>query len=117
MGSLVVAPGSRAQAHQSWHMGLAVLHGTWDLPESGIEPMALALAGGFLTTQPVGKPPHLICQTTAHTHVFKTFVVGQQGRSKAYKTLGVKDTTTNVHKIYSDWMKTASFSKFQNIRR
>ena len=27
-----------------------MLHGTWDLPEPGIEPMSPALAGGFLTT-------------------------------------------------------------------
>jgi len=28
----------------------------WDLPEPGMEPMVLALAGGFLTTGPPGKP-------------------------------------------------------------
>ena len=29
----------------------------WDLPEPGIEPVSPALAGGFLTTAPPGKPP------------------------------------------------------------
>ena len=28
----------------------------WDLPEPGIEPVSPALAGGFLTTGPPGKP-------------------------------------------------------------
>ena len=38
--------GSRAQ----------LLHGMWDLPRSGLEPMSPALAGGFSTTAPPGKP-------------------------------------------------------------
>ena len=33
-----------------------LLRGMWDLPEPGIEPMSPALAGGFLTTVPPGKP-------------------------------------------------------------
>ena len=33
----------------------SLLHGTWDLPSSGIKPIFLALAGGFLTTRPSGK--------------------------------------------------------------
>ena len=28
----------------------------WNLPRSGIEPMSPALAGGFFTTEPSGKP-------------------------------------------------------------
>ena len=28
----------------------------WDLPGTGLKPMSLALAGGFLTTAPPGKP-------------------------------------------------------------
>ena len=30
-------------------------HSMWNLPESGIEPLSPALAGGFLTTGPSGK--------------------------------------------------------------
>ena len=30
--------------------------GIWDLSGSGIEPMSPALAGGFFTTKPPGKP-------------------------------------------------------------
>ena len=29
----------------------------WDLPGPGLEPMSLALTGGFLTTAPPGKSP------------------------------------------------------------
>ena len=32
------------------------LCGMWDLPGPGLEPMSPALAGGFLTTAPPGKP-------------------------------------------------------------
>ena len=38
--------GSRAQ----------LLRGTWDLPRPGLEPVSAALAGGFSTTAPPGKP-------------------------------------------------------------
>ena len=45
--------GSRAQ----------LLHGMWDLPRLGLEPVSPALAGGFSTTAPPGKPWYLIfCQ-------------------------------------------------------
>ena len=40
--------GSRAQP----------LHGTWDLPRPGLEPVSPALAGRLPTTAPPGKPPH-----------------------------------------------------------
>ena len=60
--SVVVARGlsscvasSRAQAQYLWHTGL-VLHGMWDLPGPGLEPMSPALAGRFSTTVPPGKP-------------------------------------------------------------
>ena len=36
--------------------GASLLHGMWDLPGSGIEPTSRALAGGFFTTEPPGKP-------------------------------------------------------------
>ena len=38
--------GSRAQ----------LLRGMWDLPRQGLEPVSPALAGGFSTTAPPGKP-------------------------------------------------------------
>ena len=36
--------------------GLKLLHGMWDLPGAGLEPMSPALAGGFSTTAPPAKP-------------------------------------------------------------
>ena len=33
-----------------------MLRGTWDLPRPGLEPVSPALAGGFPTTAPPGKP-------------------------------------------------------------
>ena len=33
-----------------------LLRGLWNLPGSGIRPMSSALAGGFLSTVPPGKP-------------------------------------------------------------
>ena len=36
-------------------MGSVALH-IWDLPEPGIEPTSLALAGGFFATETPGKP-------------------------------------------------------------
>ena len=37
-----------------------LLHGMWDLPGSGIKPMSCALAGGFFTTEPPGKPSFFV---------------------------------------------------------
>ena len=35
----------------------------WDLPGPGLEPVSPALAGGFLTTAPPGKPLHGVLKT------------------------------------------------------
>ena len=37
-----------------------LLHGMWDLPGPGLEPMSPAQADGFLTTAPPGKPPNIV---------------------------------------------------------
>ena len=51
----IVSTGSLAVAHElSW------LHGLWDLPESGIEPVSPALSGGFFTTELPEKHPPII---------------------------------------------------------
>ena len=61
-GSVVVAHGvsscgSCAVEHRLSSCGARAqsLHGIWDLPGPGLEPMSPALAGGFLTTAPPGK--------------------------------------------------------------
>ena len=40
--------------HGSWAQPL---HGMWDLPRPGLEPVSPALVGRFSTTAPPGKPP------------------------------------------------------------
>ena len=54
--SLVVE--HRLQTHRLSSCGsrAQLLHGMWDLPRPGLEPVSPALAGGFLTTAPPGKP-------------------------------------------------------------
>ena len=50
--------GSRALEHRLSSCGAqaSLLHGMWDLPGPGRKPVSPALAGGFLTTAPPGKP-------------------------------------------------------------
>ena len=52
--------GSRALEHRLRSCGTRawLLHSMWDLPRPGLEPVSLALAGGFLTTAPSGKPSY-----------------------------------------------------------
>ena len=53
---------SRAVAHRFNSCGARanLLLGMWDLPRSGIKPVAPALAGGFSTTEPPGKPQNFL---------------------------------------------------------
>ena len=59
--SVVVAHGlsscdSQALEHRLFCGAQAsLLHGMWDLPRPGYEPMSLALLGGLFTTEPLGK--------------------------------------------------------------
>ena len=48
----------RAPEHRlsTWGAGAQFLHGTWDLPGSGIELVSPALAGRLFTTEPPEKP-------------------------------------------------------------
>ena len=54
--------GSRALEHRlgSCGAGAWLLRGMWDLPGLGLEPMSPALADGFSTTAPPGKPEAFI---------------------------------------------------------
>ena len=48
----------RLNSCDSWAQ---LFHSMWDLPRPGIKPMSPALAGGFFTTEPPGKPQmHLL---------------------------------------------------------
>ena len=56
--------GSWALEHRlsSWGARASLLHGMWDLPGPGLEPMSPAFAGGFLTTVPPGKSSTHTCK-------------------------------------------------------
>ena len=41
----------------------------WDLPGPGLEPVSPALAGGFLTTAPPGKPENIFLKIVKIFHV------------------------------------------------
>ena len=46
-----------SQARKLWYGArVSLLHGMWDSPEPGTEPMSPALAGRFLSPAPPGKP-------------------------------------------------------------
>ena len=48
--------GYRREGLSSCGARAQLLHGMWDLPGPGLEPVSPALAGRFLTTAPLGKP-------------------------------------------------------------
>ena len=53
---LLWSTGSRHVGFHSCGSWAQLLRGMWDLPGPGLKPVAPALAGGFLTTVPPGKP-------------------------------------------------------------
>ena len=75
-----------------------LLHGMWDLPRPGIEPVSPALAGGFLTTAPPGKCKKGIIVRKVPMKQFHSIIFTQGGRhsvdgefarlSKAMRNLG-----------------------------
>ena len=54
--------GSWALEHRLCSCGTRAysLHGTWDLPGPGIEPISPALSGGFFTAESPGKPCYIV---------------------------------------------------------
>ena len=74
MGSVVVAHSSRTQVQRLWCMGL-VACSIWDLPGPEIELMSPALAAGFLSTVPPGKPNIYFCKVSLvkNTHDLNEF--------------------------------------------
>ena len=46
----------------------------WDLPGPGIEPVSPALAGGFLTTAPPGKPCGQFLEGNSFQTQYKYFI-------------------------------------------
>ena len=64
--------GHRLQKHRLSSCGsqAQLLHGMWDLPRPGLEPVSPALAGRFSTTAPPGKPPEHILTTVTTLHFY-----------------------------------------------
>ena len=58
VASLVVEHGLQVRRLSSCGARAQLLCGMWDPPGPGIEPVSPALAGGFLTIVPPGKPSH-----------------------------------------------------------
>ena len=55
-GLYLQSSGSRCMGFSSCGIWAQLLRGLWNLPGSRIRPMSSALAGGFLSTVPPGKP-------------------------------------------------------------
>ena len=67
--------GSRALEHRLSSCGTPaqLLRGIWDSPGSGLKPVSPALAGGFLTTAPPGKPD--LCLLDCYNLIHKTCLI------------------------------------------
>ena len=57
----------------------------WDLPGPGLEPVSPALAGGFLTTVPPGKPCLLILNSLIQEQTVAMLQGHQDGKSLAMR--------------------------------
>ena len=64
--------GSQALEHRLSSCGTRaqLLHSMWDLPALGLEPVSSALAGGFLTPVPPGKPCQAFLKSWGIRHNF-----------------------------------------------
>ena len=65
--------GSRHGGFRSCGSRSQLLRSMWDLPRPGLEPLPPALAGGFLTTAPPGKPSCHIFDLATFCCVFSLF--------------------------------------------
>ena len=75
--SVVVARGLRSCGSRALERRLSscgtrasLLHGMWDLPGPGIEPVSPALTGGFLTTVPAGKSKSYVFMLYVYSVLF-----------------------------------------------
>ena len=64
VASLAMEHGPRACRLSSHSTRAYLLHGMWNLPRPGIEPVTPALVGRFLTTGPSGKSSPLLSRTS-----------------------------------------------------
>ena len=74
--------GCRALEHRLCSCGTRayLLHGTWDLPGPGIEPISPALSDGFFTTESPGKPCYIVFTLVyAQKNVLKMMLLIKHG--------------------------------------
>ena len=115
VASLVVEHGLQAHGlQQLWHMGFGscaswalecrlsscgaraqLLRGMWDLPGPELEPVYPALAGGFLTTAPPGKPQDIIQSMTSDLSLLNSALGGIRKHAAEF-TLLIHNESTSV---------------------
>ena len=78
--SLVVEHRLQTRRLSNCGSGAQLLCGMWDLPRPGLKPVSPALAGGFSTTAPPGKPPFTFLKVinihfnnSSNTEVYKVY--------------------------------------------
>ena len=86
--------GSRAQP----------LHGTWDLPRPGLEPVSPALAGGLSTTAPPGKPSKIFFDPPPTVMEIKT-KINKWDLMKLQSFCTAKETINKMKRQPSEWEK------------
>ena len=86
--------GSQALEHRLSSCGAQahLLHGMWDLPGPGLKPVSCALAGGFLTTVPPGKPLFQLL----YTPLLNFYVVIKENSGNAMKSTDKKVQMTFI---------------------
>ena len=86
--------GSRAQ----------LLHGMWDLPRPGLEPVSPALAGRFSTTAPPGKPSKIFFDPPPRVMEIKT-KVNKWDLIKRKSFCTAKETISKTKRQPTEWEK------------
>ena len=79
------APLSLGFPRQEYWSGLPFPPG--DLPDSGIEPLSSALAGGFFITEPPGKPGYSLVNKTEWSCGHGTSRIGKVGRAHQFSSV------------------------------
>ena len=107
---------SRDPEHRlsSCHEWAQLLHGTWDLPGSGIEPTSPALRDGFFTIEPPGKPLDILkasntasaCTKVRHVcRIFSFFSFLRSLHHTKALSLIIRKFTSHDFKTLMSWRK------------
>ena len=104
--------GSRALERRLSSCGAraSLLHGMWDLPGPGIEPVSPALAGRFLSTAPPGKPRKTDFRTCPHIEktqdgwLFQSLECARMSNSSGSRTFHFYITHLSFSLLFSQVM-------------